>query len=86
MFAVILSALFPQEQEALTQSLENIGIKVKLDNLPSDQIFSSITAAFGEPTSFHHRVFNRMRGSHLQSCRFCTQLHHAFTRVHCFSK
>lgn len=39
-----LSALFPQEQAALTQSLKDIGIKVKLDNLPSDQIFSSMLA------------------------------------------
>ncbi|MGY0056720.1 ABC transporter substrate-binding protein [Streptomyces sp. LZ34] len=37
-----LSANFPQEQAALTQSLKDIGIKVKLDNLPGDQIFSSM--------------------------------------------
>ncbi|MGA6155323.1 ABC transporter substrate-binding protein [Stenotrophomonas sp. NPDC087984] len=36
-----LSAAFPQEQAALTQSLEDIGIKVRLDNVPGDQIFSS---------------------------------------------
>ncbi|MEU5640736.1 ABC transporter substrate-binding protein [Streptomyces milbemycinicus] len=37
-----LSAMFPQEQAALTQSLKDIGIKVKLDNLPGDQVFSSM--------------------------------------------
>ncbi|MBP8534417.1 ABC transporter substrate-binding protein [Streptomyces sp. MK37H] len=37
-----LSAIFPQEQAALTQSLKDIGIKVKLDNVPGDQIFSSM--------------------------------------------
>ncbi|WP_217567281.1 ABC transporter substrate-binding protein [Streptomyces sp. GbtcB7] len=37
-----LSAMFPQEQAALTQSLKDIGIKVKLDNLPGDQVFSAI--------------------------------------------
>ncbi|GAA1695936.1 ABC transporter substrate-binding protein [Streptomyces yatensis] len=36
-----LSAAFPQEQAALTQSLKDIGIKVRLDNVPGDQIFSS---------------------------------------------
>ncbi|MFG3289117.1 ABC transporter substrate-binding protein [Streptomyces sp. NPDC048179] len=36
------SAIFPQEQAALTQSLKDIGIKVKLDTLPSDQIFSAM--------------------------------------------
>lgn len=55
-----MSALFPQEQAALTQSLKDIGIKVKLDNLPSDQIFSSMFAGkyalsyfkMGAPTSW----------------------------------
>ncbi|MGO4753566.1 ABC transporter substrate-binding protein, partial [Streptomyces sp. 2MCAF27] len=37
-----LSAMFPQEQAALTQSLKDIGVKVKLDNLPGDQVFSSM--------------------------------------------
>lgn len=37
-----LSANFPQEQAALTQSLKDIGIKVKLDALPGDQIFSAM--------------------------------------------
>ncbi|MPY47933.1 ABC transporter substrate-binding protein [Streptomyces acidicola] len=37
-----LSTNFPQEQAALTQSLKDIGIKVKLDTLPSDQIFSAM--------------------------------------------
>ncbi|MGW4912555.1 ABC transporter substrate-binding protein [Streptomyces sp. NPDC004270] len=36
------SAIFPQEQAALTQSLKDIGIKVTLDSLPSDQIFSAM--------------------------------------------
>ncbi|MFC9432065.1 ABC transporter substrate-binding protein [Streptomyces sp. NPDC056987] len=46
-FAVTLpdfSAAFPQEQAALTQSLKDIGVKVTLDTLPSDQIFSSMLA------------------------------------------
>jgi peptide/nickel transport system substrate-binding protein len=55
-----MSALFPQEQAALTQSLKDIGIKVKLDNLPSDQIFSSMLSGkyalsyfkLGAPTSW----------------------------------
>lgn len=55
-----MSGLFPQEQAALTQSLKDIGIKVKLDNLPSDQIFSSTLAGkyplsyfkLGAPTSW----------------------------------
>ncbi|MFF7474778.1 ABC transporter substrate-binding protein [Streptomyces sp. NPDC008092] len=37
-----LSSFFPQEQAALDQALADIGIKVKLDNVPGDQIFSSI--------------------------------------------
>ncbi|MFD3589842.1 ABC transporter substrate-binding protein [Streptomyces sp. NPDC058683] len=44
-FAVTIpdfSAIFPQEQAALTQSLKDIGIKVTLDSLPSDQIFSAM--------------------------------------------
>ncbi|MFE5038450.1 ABC transporter substrate-binding protein [Streptomyces sp. NPDC056683] len=36
------SAIFPQEQAALTQSLKDIGIKVTLDSLPTDQIFSAM--------------------------------------------
>ncbi|WP_329140409.1 ABC transporter substrate-binding protein [Streptomyces sp. NBC_00670] len=39
-----MSSIFPQEQAALTQSLKDIGIKVTLDNLPSNQIFSSLLA------------------------------------------
>ncbi|MFI6698642.1 ABC transporter substrate-binding protein [Streptomyces sp. NPDC050509] len=39
-----MSSIFPQEQAALTQSLKDIGIKVTLDNLPSDQLFSSLLA------------------------------------------
>ncbi|MFJ3804280.1 ABC transporter substrate-binding protein [Streptomyces sp. NPDC090088] len=39
-----LSGIFPQEQAALTQSLKDIGIKVTLKTLPSDQIFSSLLA------------------------------------------
>ncbi|MEV2211373.1 ABC transporter substrate-binding protein [Streptomyces sp. NPDC050997] len=37
-----LSAIFPQEQAALDQSLKDIGIKVTLDTLPGDQIFSAM--------------------------------------------
>ncbi|MGW7689367.1 ABC transporter substrate-binding protein [Streptomyces asiaticus] len=37
-----LSASFPREQAALTQALKDIGIKVRLDNVPGDQIFSSM--------------------------------------------
>lgn len=37
-----LSANFPQEQAALTQSLKDIGIKVKLDTVPGDQVFSAM--------------------------------------------
>ncbi|MEU0841638.1 ABC transporter substrate-binding protein [Streptomyces sp. NPDC005962] len=37
-----LSAIFPQEQAALTQSLKDIGIKVDLDTLPGDQIFTAM--------------------------------------------
>ncbi|GGN39401.1 ABC transporter substrate-binding protein [Streptomyces fuscichromogenes] len=55
-----LSANFPQEQAALTQSLEDIGIKVKQDTLPTDQIFSAMLAGkyamsyfkLGAPTSW----------------------------------
>jgi peptide/nickel transport system substrate-binding protein len=55
-----MSAVFPQEQAALTQSLKDIGITVKLDNLPSDQIFSSMLSGkyslsyfkLGAPTSW----------------------------------
>ncbi|MFE4539344.1 ABC transporter substrate-binding protein [Streptomyces scopuliridis] len=39
-----LSSIFPQEQAALNQSLKDIGIKVTVDNLPSDQLFSSLIA------------------------------------------
>ncbi|MCW2872403.1 ABC transporter substrate-binding protein [Actinacidiphila oryziradicis] len=38
------SALFPKEQAAIDQSLADIGVKVKLDNLPNDQIFTSLLA------------------------------------------
>ncbi|MGV9850735.1 ABC transporter substrate-binding protein [Streptomyces sp. NPDC003442] len=37
-----LSAIFPQEQAALTQALKDIGIEVKLDNVPGDQVMSSM--------------------------------------------
>ncbi|MGW0653057.1 ABC transporter substrate-binding protein, partial [Streptomyces umbrinus] len=33
---------FPQEQAVLNQSLKDIGIKVKLDTLPTDQIFNAM--------------------------------------------
>ncbi|MFC8432474.1 ABC transporter substrate-binding protein [Streptomyces sp. NPDC057253] len=55
-----MSSIFPQEQAALTQSLKDIGIKVKLDTLPSDQIFSAMLSGkyamsyfkLGAPTSW----------------------------------
>lgn len=54
------SAMFPQEQAALTQSLTDIGIKVTLDNLPSNQIFTAMLSGkypmsyfkLGNPTAW----------------------------------
>ncbi|MER7795502.1 ABC transporter substrate-binding protein [Streptomyces sp. NPDC097640] len=66
-----LSANFPQEQAALTQSLKDIGIKVKLDNLPGDQIFSSMLSGkyamsyfkLGAPTAWDKVQLELMKKS-----------------------
>ncbi|GAA4697472.1 ABC transporter substrate-binding protein [Phytohabitans rumicis] len=37
-----LSGFFPDQQAALTQQLTDIGVKVKLDKVPADQVISSL--------------------------------------------
>ncbi|MEU4227756.1 ABC transporter substrate-binding protein [Nonomuraea sp. NPDC026600] len=37
-----MASLFPQQQAALTQALQNIGVKVTLQNLPTNQIFTTM--------------------------------------------
>ncbi|MBK3574727.1 peptide ABC transporter substrate-binding protein [Streptomyces sp. MBT65] len=38
------SAVFPDQQAAMTQQLEDIGVKVKLDKVPVDQVLSRLLA------------------------------------------